>query len=806
MSKGLFRPKNYAAKLFSFGSHRLSKLLFSTIAALVVISTAHAAGPLRVNPANPRYFFDSNGTAVYLGGTYLPHEEIELGTSDFTNYLDFLQQQKHNFTRLWAWEQTPSTARNPLLTLAYERTGPGLALDGGAKFDLRRFNQNHFDQLRARVVQAAQRGVYVSVVLFQSLNATSKKQQDNPWYANPLNRDNNINGINGDTNGNGVGDEAFTLAIPAITTLQEAYIRKVVDTLNNLDNVLYEISADGPLGNPVWQNYIINYLKSYQATKLNQHPIGIGHLSGTNTEDVFASPADWITFYGADLNPPLAAGGKVLFLEANPSLLGDGSSYQSIWKSFTRGFNVIDRELDSLTPGISDRLHGAITQSLAYSQMLNLAAMIPSDVICSSGYCLVKPGAEYLAYLPLGGRTVIDLSTAQQNFLVNWFNPITGQTVSGNTVSGGGQVTLTSPFNGEALLHLTIQPQALTSASTTTNTSGTSNVTTLSTSYSASTTSTGSKKTTVSTPTITPNGASFAGSTSVSLADATGGATIYYTTDGSSPTQSSPKYSGPITISSDVLLKAQAFKNNANPSSVASAWFAKTSTFDFSLGNSGNVSVAAGASVSNTITATLASGSTQSLSFTVSGLPSGASGSFSSTTCNPSCSTVLSITTSSSTPAGNFPVTVTSTGGGVTRTTAFTLNVTAAVVSTVATPTITPNGGSFTNSVSVTLATATSGASIYYTTDGSSPTQSSKLYTGAMTLTASAIVKAKTFKSGYNPSAEASASFTSNLVAYWKFDEGTGTTTADSSGNGNTGTLTNGPLWTAGRHWQGIIL
>jgi hypothetical protein len=68
-----------------------------------------------------------------------------------------------------------------------------------------------------------------------------------------------------------------------------------------------------------------------------------------------------------------------------------------------------------------------------------------------------------------------------------------------------------------------------------------------------------------------------------------------------------------------------------------------------------------------------------------------------------------------------------------------------------------------------------------------------------MTLTASAIVKAKTFKSGYNPSAEASASFTSNLVAYWKFDEGTGTTTADSSGNGNTGILTNGPLWTAGR-------
>ena len=69
----------------------------------------------------------------------------------------------------------------------------------------------------------------------------------------------------------------------------------------------------------------------------------------------------------------------------------------------------------------------------------------------------------------------------------------------------------------------------------------------------------------------------------------------------------------------------------------------------------------------------------------------------------------------------------------MTKTTAFTLSVTLAL--TVATPTITPNGGSFSGSVSVAMQTATSGASIYYTTNGSTPTQSSTLYTGAMTLT-----------------------------------------------------------------------
>jgi Chitobiase/beta-hexosaminidase C-terminal domain len=103
---------------------------------------------------------------------------------------------------------------------------------------------------------------------------------------------------------------------------------------------------------------------------------------------------------------------------------------------------------------------------------------------------------------------------------------------------------------------------------------------------------------------------------------------------------------------------------------------------------------------------------------------------------------------------------VTTTGGELQRTTTFNLTVNLLTLPTVATPTITPNGGSYTGSVSVTLQTATSGASIYYTTNGSPPTQSSTLYTGAMTLTSSAEVKAVAFKSGSNPSAVANASFT----------------------------------------------
>jgi len=193
-------------------------------------------------------------------------------------------------------------------------------------------------------------------------------------------------------------------------------------------------------------------------------------------------------------------------------------------------------------------------------------------------------------------------------------------------------------------------------------------------------------------------------------------------------------------------------------------------SFNFSLSNSMSLSATQGSSETNTITANLVSGSPEPVSFTASGLPQGASASFSQKTCSPTCSSMLTIATAVSTSTGSYTIVVTGTGGGVTRTTNFSLTVNSSTptaptpppssASTLATPTITPNGGSFTDSVSVTLQTATSGASIFYTTNGSTPTQSSTPYTGAFILANSTTVNAIAFKSGSNPSAQASANFT----------------------------------------------
>ncbi len=79
---------------------------------------------------------------------------------------------------------------------------------------------------------------------------------------------------------------------------------------------------------------------------------------------------------------------------------------------------------------------------------------------------------------------------------------------------------------------------------------------------------------------------------------------------------------------------------------------------------------------------------------------------------------------------------------------------------TAAQPTLSPNGGSFVDSVTVALASITPGAVIRYTTDGSVPDGSSDLYTPPLTLDQSATLSARAFASGLDPSPAATATFT----------------------------------------------
>ena len=79
---------------------------------------------------------------------------------------------------------------------------------------------------------------------------------------------------------------------------------------------------------------------------------------------------------------------------------------------------------------------------------------------------------------------------------------------------------------------------------------------------------------------------------------------------------------------------------------------------------------------------------------------------------------------------------------------------------TVATPTFTPEEGTYYEPQSVSISCATDGATICYTTDGTEPTENSSQYSVPLTISETTTLKAKAFKSGYTASAVATATYT----------------------------------------------
>ena len=80
--------------------------------------------------------------------------------------------------------------------------------------------------------------------------------------------------------------------------------------------------------------------------------------------------------------------------------------------------------------------------------MTNANAIVGNARNDNSRYCLAKPGALDLVYLPTGGTCELDLTAAQGEFSVRWFNPREGgplETHVTAVVRGGGGAELAAP-------------------------------------------------------------------------------------------------------------------------------------------------------------------------------------------------------------------------------------------------------------------------------------------------------------------------------------------------------------------------
>lgn len=455
-------------------------------------------GALRNNPSNPSYFTDNRGKAVYLTGshTWAVFQEISSDPNttdyfDYNAYLDMMEKHNHNFLRFWYFEQPSKACWSDGPTyfdpLPYQRSGSGMARDGLSKFDLEKWNEDFFIRLRARLIEAGNKGIYVSVMLFQgfSLNIHQNPKSD-PWITNPYNPKNNIKGIGAADSipDDDVHSTVHSLKNTELLKVQEKYVAKIIETVNDLDNVLFEIINEG--GATDWQYHMIDFIHNYEKKMPKQHAVGMTARISSDFHNfmLYESKADWVSPRNTAMenyreNPPANKYNKVIVPDTD-HLWGHGGNYKWVWKSFTRGLNPIF--MDAWGPlGFKTEqfpkmlLQGdiwkdtrdypdwePIRQNLGYTKVyadkIDLTNMFPHGELTTTGYCLANLGKEYLVYFPEGGNAVLDLTRAPGEYSVEWFFPLLNRTLTGKQYLKGGKFEdFTSPYTGDAVLYLKIK-------------------------------------------------------------------------------------------------------------------------------------------------------------------------------------------------------------------------------------------------------------------------------------------------------------------------------------------------------------
>ncbi len=478
-----------------------------------------AAGPLAVSETNPRYFsapaHDGGRKIVYLTGSHVNnnfHDGMGFGKErpeqperfDYPGYLEFLRSHGHNFIRLWRWEQfqgylTGADVHFFMSPQPWPRTGPGTAKDGRPRFDLDEFDPDYFDRLHERVLAAADQGIYVSVMFFEGFSLHLTATPDN-IEGHPFHSANNVNDI-------GISSIVDYQVLPldaGIRRVQEAYVRKMVDTLHDLPNVLYEVANESsglaadnvtlPDGSTMdtrigdsteWQYWVIRSIKEYEKQRGYQpHPVGMTFLypvpdQSRANQPLWDSPAEWIS-PGFDegsmpvgsrwlTDPPASDGTKVVISDTDHYSPMSSDALWA-WKSFLRGHNPILYDLGIFT-GVDppDATAGAPSyESLESARQamgdtrrlageLDLAAMAPHGELCSTGFALADTGREYVVLQPEEGEG-FTVALPAGTYARTWHDVTSRETASQEpvTVTGSDTTEFGPPFDqaGPVVLHL----------------------------------------------------------------------------------------------------------------------------------------------------------------------------------------------------------------------------------------------------------------------------------------------------------------------------------------------------------------
>ena len=428
--------------------------------------------PIQLHPSNPHYFLWRGKPTVLI--TSGEHYGAVLNTDfNYKKYLKTLQSHRFNLTRTFSGaycepsgafkikNNTLAPAKGKLICPWARSDIPGYT-NGGNKFDLTKWDPVYFERLRDFVGQAGKCGVVVELVLFCPF------YQEGMWKLSPMNAINNINGI-----GQVARDEVYTLKHPKLLAVQDAMVCRIVQELQDFDNVYYEICNE-PYArtgqSDAWQRHIAETIVKAEAEFKAKHLIAQNisnktkkilkpnpHVSIFNFH--YAKPPTAVT-ENYHLNGVIAddetgfAGSEPTpyRIEAWDFVIAGGAVFDNLDYSFIVSHEDGTAKIDA--PGSGGPVLRKQLEILKdFIRGFNFIAMKPDNSIIQatepknvSARALIDPGRAYAIYIHGGKQVKLSLALPQGAYDTQWMNTKTGKVVRKERFQhAGGNRTLQSP-------------------------------------------------------------------------------------------------------------------------------------------------------------------------------------------------------------------------------------------------------------------------------------------------------------------------------------------------------------------------
>ena len=362
---------------------------------------------------------------------------------------------------------------------------PGYS-QGGAKFDLERWDEAYFERLIGFVAEAGRREIVVEICFFNCM-------YPDMWSHSALNAANNIQGI-----GTMTHIECQTLADPHLILHQEAYVREITRRLNPFDNVIFEIIDEPTLrGTPDtqaarWINRMIDVVVDVEESLPRQHLI---------TNQIMGSPGGPLDFSSdprigmatgqyIDRDLGQQVGGMVLLdtvwwldkpIELNetsyfPAWYEEGDKIAAVraeaWEFVVGGgaaYNHLSADYTCANPSAAGSLTIGVMEMLsrlrAFMERFDLARMRPWDPATqATGHVywrgMADHGRHYALYIhhsrlikrqryhPIFGnyRHEIMLNVPPGTYRLTWVDPVSLQRIGESTIEHDDYVlTVSTP-------------------------------------------------------------------------------------------------------------------------------------------------------------------------------------------------------------------------------------------------------------------------------------------------------------------------------------------------------------------------